>query len=222
MGTIEFKSTLTRDVLIFRLMTLLAQQQLHLKVKLFRTQLIHTVHSGQSFALKSMRLHVKHQTRLGGFASELRASLQDIYLNTEAGPIMPIQGIKTDKSGINRLHLVPYYGVLINISREYLWKEKKRSSFSPLQSTGAAISVTSNPWSIAEREIFSVNEWVHSSTNCRLHWEFVWQAFTLWRPNGKSQHPLHPTVTWHRHTSGVTHVCCAGRYRVPSSQLRLI
>ena len=73
-----------------------------------------------------MRLHVKHQTRCGGFASELRASLQDIYLNTEARPTRCGQGIKTDKSGINRLHLVPNYGVVINISREYLWKKKRR------------------------------------------------------------------------------------------------
>ena len=67
-----------------------------------------------------MQLHVKYQTRLGGFTYELRASLQDIYLNTEAGPIMPSQGMKTDKTGINRLHLVFNHGASIGISREYL------------------------------------------------------------------------------------------------------
>ena len=69
-----------------------------------------------------MRFHVKHQARLGGLAYELRASLQDIYLNTEAGPKITIltQGMKTDEADINRLHLVPNHGVAIGISREYL------------------------------------------------------------------------------------------------------
>ena len=71
-----------------------------------------------------MRL-LKHQTRLGGFAYELRASLQDIYLNIEEGKGIPSQGIKTDKPGIERLHLVPNHGASIGISREYLCEKKR-------------------------------------------------------------------------------------------------
>ena len=68
-----------------------------------------------------MRLHVKRQTRLGGFAYELRASPQDIYLNTEAGPtLMTSQGMKTDEADIKRLHLVPNHGGGIGISKECL------------------------------------------------------------------------------------------------------
>ena len=74
-----------------------------------------------------MRL-LEHQTRLGGFAYELRASLQDIYLNTEAGHKILSQGMKTDKTGIERLHLVPNHGAFIGISREYLCERKKISS----------------------------------------------------------------------------------------------
>ena len=42
---------------------------------------------------------------------------------------MHSQGIKTDKTGIERLHLVPNHGASIGISREYLC-EKKKDSFS--------------------------------------------------------------------------------------------
>ena len=63
---------------------------------------------------------LKHQTRLGGYG--LRASLQDIYLNTEAGIGCTggKHGMETDETGINWIHIVFNHGVSIGISREYL------------------------------------------------------------------------------------------------------
>ena len=161
-----------------------------------------------------MRLHVKRQTRLGGFAYELRASPQDIYLNTEAGPTMPSQGMNTDKTGINRLHLVPNHGVLIVISREYLWQKKKLFQF------------TSEHWScnLMWRQILGkyCRAWIifcelMSSLQHQLPvscTENSFHRFSLYLGPTWSQHPLHKTATWHRHTSRVTNVCCAGRSRV--------